>query len=171
MRRNNIDLDAAAAFAAEVQQDPAKALKQKRVEGAWNLAEGMPQFTAVLEHANGTTTVEADGPPFLGGSGLRPDPVQYCLFGLAACFAQTLASIAAEQGIELRELRVVAENRVNLLKPLGLGEQPVVERVQLTVSASADRDLGPLIAAAKERCPGVYCLTKPIPLEVSLKQQ
>ena len=169
MRRNNIDLDAAAAFAAEVQQDPAKALKQKRVEGAWNLAG--TQFSATLDHAAGSTVLEADGPPFLGGSGSKPDPVQYCLFGLAACFAQTHASIAAEQGIALRELRVVAENRVNLLKPLGLGEQPVVERVQLTVSASADRDLCPLIAAAKERCPGVYCLTKPIPLEVSLKQQ
>ena len=104
MKINNINLDKAKAFVEEAKKDKNKAIKVKRVEGSWNFEEVKPQFISTLEHANGSTIVEADGPPFMGGSGIKPDPVQYCLFGLAACFAQTFASIAAEKGIELKKL-------------------------------------------------------------------
>src|SRR3989344_4760096 len=108
MKLNNVDIEKAGAFIEEVKQDKSKALKIKRVEGTWNLKEGKVQFTSTLEHAQGSTITEADGPPFLGGSGLKPDPVQYCLFGLAACYAQTFASIAAAKGVELKQLKVAA---------------------------------------------------------------
>src|SRR3989338_4449566 len=101
MKLNNINLDKSKAFVEEVKADKSKAIKTKKVEGSWNFEEGRPQFTSTLEHPNGVTIVEADGPPFIGGSGVKPDPVLYCLFGLAACFAQTFASIAAENGIKL----------------------------------------------------------------------
>ncbi|MBI2652482.1 OsmC family protein, partial [Candidatus Woesearchaeota archaeon] len=109
MKLNNINLDKAGTFVEEVKKDKSKAIKVKKVEGTWNFIEGKPQFASTLEHPNGVTVIEADGPPFLGGSGIKPDPVQYCLFGLAACFAQTFASIAAEKGIELKKLKVAAE--------------------------------------------------------------
>src|SRR3989344_8126284 len=98
VRTNNVDLEKAGAFVESVKQDKNKALKVKKVEGSWNFEDGKTQFTAELNHPQGSTVIEADGPPFLGGSGIKPDPVQYCLFGLAACFAQTFASIAAEKG-------------------------------------------------------------------------
>lgn len=167
MKINNIDVERAAAFRREAAADKSKALKAKRVEGTWNLSGA--QFTAALEHAADVTTVESDSPAFMGGSGAKPDPVQYCLFGLAACFAQTFASVAAENGVRLHSLNVAAENRVNLLKPLGLGDEPVVERVKIIVTASGDGDLDAIRTIAEERCPGVYCLTKPIPLEVEGK--
>jgi uncharacterized OsmC-like protein len=101
----------------------------------------------------------------MGGSALKPDSVQYCLFGLAACFAQTLASVAAEKGITLGKLNVTAENKVNLRKALGLGDEPVVESVKLNVSVSGE-NAEELIMLAKERCPGVYCLTHPVRLDI-----
>src|SRR3989339_1964808 len=104
MKLNNVNLEKASAFAEEVKKDKSKALKVKRIEGNWNLEDEKVQFTATLEHPQGSTVIEADGPPFMGGSGIKPDPVQYCLFGLAACFAQTFASIAAEKGIKLNVL-------------------------------------------------------------------
>jgi uncharacterized OsmC-like protein len=165
-------LDKAKAFVEEVKADKSKAIKVKTVEGNWNLVDGKPQFVSILEHANGSTIVEADGPPFMGGSGIKPDPVQYCLFGLAACFAQTFASIAAEEGIELKKLKVSAENKVNLSRALGLGNEPIVERVKLSVevSSEADKDkLKEIENLAKERCPGVYCLTNPIKLGIEVK--
>ena len=171
MRVNNVNLEKAGAFAEEAKKDKSKALKTKRVEGNWNLEDGRVQFTSILEHANGTTAVEADGPQFLGGSGIKPDPVQYCLFGLAACYAQTFASIAAEKGIRLRQLKVVAENKVNLSMALGLSNEPIVEKAILEVTASAEKgeDLSEIKKLAEERCPGVYCLTNPIKLEVITK--
>lgn len=168
MKINNVNLEKAGAFAEEVKQDKSKALKIKRVEGTWNLKEGNVQFSSTLEHANGTTVIEADGPPFLGGSGIKPDPVQYCLFGLAACYAQTFASIAAEKGIELNKLKVAAENKVNLSKALGLSDEPIVEKVTLEVNASANKgeNLDEVKKLAEQRCPGVYCLTNAIKLEI-----
>ena len=173
MKLNNINLDKAGAFVEEVKQDKSKAIKTKKVEGSWNFEEGKPQFASTLEHANGTTIIEADGPPFMGGSGIKPDPVQYCLFGLAACFAQTFASIAAEKGIELKKLKVIAENKVNLSKALGLSNEPIVERVKLIVEVSdVDKDkIKEIEQLAKERCPGVYCLTNPIKLDIEVNKQ
>ena len=172
MKINNVNLEKAGAFVEEVKQDKKKALKVKRVEGTWNLESGKVQFTSTLEHPNGRTIVEADGPPFMGGSGIKPDPVQYCLFGLAACYAQTFASIAAEKGIELKKLKVAAENKVNLSGALGLGNEPIVEKVKLSVEvlSEAEKDgLKEIENLAKERCPGVYCLTNPIKLDIELK--
>ncbi len=171
MKINNINLDNAKAFVEEVKKDKSKALKVKIVEGTWNLEDEKVQFAATLEHPKGSTIVEADGPPFTGGSGIKPDPVQYCLFGLAACFAQTFASIAAEKGIELRKLKVVVENKVNLSKALGLSNEPIVERVKLSIKVSSDTEkekLEEIENLAKERCPGVYCLTNPIKLDIEM---
>jgi len=173
MKLNNINLDKAGAFAEEVKKDRSKALKVKRVEGNWNLEDGKVQFASTLEHANGTTVVEVDGPPFIGGSGIKPDPVQYCLFGLAACFAQTFASIAAEKGIELKKLKVTSENKVNLSRALGLSNEPIVERAKLSVDVSGEAGeeaLKEIENLARERCPGVYCLTNPIKLDIEVNK-
>ena len=168
MKLNNVNLEKASAFAEEVKKDKSKALKVKRIEGNWNLEDEKVQFTATLEHPQGSTVIEADGPPFMGGSGIKPDPVQYCLFGLAACFAQTFASIAAEKGIKLKQLKVAAENKVNLSRALGLSDEPIVEKVILEVKAFGEKkeDLSEVKKLAEQRCPGVYCLTNAIKLEI-----
>src|SRR3989338_7777828 len=174
MKINNVDTEKAGAFVEEVKKDKSKALKVKRVGGNWNLENGKAQFTAILEHSKGSTIAEADGPPFMGGSGIKPDPVQYCLFGLAACFAQTFASIAAEKGIKLEKLKVSAENKVNLSMALGLGNEPIVEKAKLSVEvlSKADKNkLKEIEELAKQRCPGVYCLTNPIKLDIELNAQ
>ena len=168
MKINKVDMEKAGAFAEEVKKDRSKALKVKRIEGNWNLEDGKVQFAATLEHPQGSTVVEADGPPFLGGSGIKPDPVQYCLFGLAACYAQSFASIAAERGIKLKQLKVAAENKVNLSRALGLSDDPIVEKVILEVKAFGEKgeNLSEVKKLAEQRCPGVYCLTNAIKLEI-----
>jgi uncharacterized OsmC-like protein len=172
MKRNNVNLERLKNTAAEASGDPAKARRTSRVEGTWNLEEGKPQFTATLTFDGRTQTLEADQPGFLGGGGTRPGPVLYCLYGTAACFAATFASMAAMEGVELRGLRVVAENDINLRPVLGLSQEPIVEKVRLrlTVSSPAPRSrIEELEALATQRCPAVYCLTQPICLETSLE--
>ena len=172
MKVNNVDIERASAFIEEVKTDSTKAIKTKRIEGEWVFDEGRPQFRAVVQHGEQSSAVEADGPIITGGSALKPDPVQYCLFGLAACFAQTFAGIAAERGVVLKKLRVAAENKINLAKSLGLGNQPIVENAKFSVEVSAESGntakLEELKQLALERCPGVFCLTNPIRLNVEM---
>ena len=173
MKINNVNVQAMGAFADQVQADPSQAKKQKRVEGRWNFEDGRPQFVATMAHATGERRVEADFAPFMGGAGLAPDPIQYCLYGLAACYAGTFVGLAASEGVKLRALGVIAENRVDLSRSMGLSDNPVVEQVSLTLKVDSDAEpavLAELERLAKERCPGVYCLTNPIPLETRLER-
>ncbi len=171
MKVNNVNIEAAGAFVEQVKADPSLAKRSKRVEGRWSFDEGQPQFSAVMSHKTGETAVQADFAPFMGGEGLAPDPIQYCLYGLAACYAGTFVGLAAAQGVALRSLSVVAENRVDLSRSLGLSEVPVVEQVSLTLQVDTDageEHLAELERLARERCPGVYCLSNPIPIEFKL---
>ncbi|HIH16452.1 MAG TPA: OsmC family protein [Candidatus Diapherotrites archaeon] len=169
---NNVNAEAMQAFAESVEKDAMQARKSKRVEGNWNFVEGKPQFSASIEFANGKTVLSADSPPFLGGHGLAPDPLQYCLFGLAACYASTFAAIATEQGLALDKLSIATENKVNLSQTLGLSQEPIVEQVSLTLSVSGKasrRQLEEINKLAGERCPGAYCLKNPIKLVTSIQ--
>jgi len=160
-------------FAEQVEADPGLAKKEKRVVGTWNFEEGKPQLSATLAYNQGEREIEVDFAPFMGGLGLAPDPIQYCLFGTAACYAGTFAGIAAEKGVQLRGLKVVAENRVDLSRSLGLSNNPVVEQVAITLYVDSDAEtavLEELEHLATERCPGVYCLTNPIPLETRVER-
>jgi len=169
---NNINLEAVKKFSEEAQKNPETAKKVKIVSGEWNFKKGGPQFKSEIKFQSGAAVVEADSPPFMGGAGLKPDPVQYCLFGLAACFASTFASICAENGVELSKLKVTAESKQNLAKSLGLSEEPIVEEVKLLteVQSGAGREkIKEIEKLAAERCPGVYCLTNPIKLVTEIK--
>ena len=90
-------------------------------------------------------------------------------------FASPLAKrIAAEKGIKLEKLKVSAENKVNLSMALGLGNEPIVEKAKLSVEVLSEADknkLKEIEELAKQRCPGVYCLTNPIKLDIELNAQ
>ncbi len=172
MSLNNVNTEAMGKFFEQAKADPETAKKKKRVEGEWVFEEGKAQFKATLAFKQGERVVESDFAPFMGGRGLAPDPVQYCLYGLAACYAGTFVSIATMEGVELRELRVAIENKMDLSRALGLSDNPIVEGVEIVLSVSSDaprEKLEEIEAEAKERCPGVYCLTEPIPLSTRVE--
>jgi uncharacterized OsmC-like protein len=103
-----------------------------------------------------------------GGGGLAPDPLQYLLFGLAACYTATLVMIAAKEGVDLGEVKTVAENTVDVSRTLGLGDRPLVEKVAVRVTVSAPVDEARLAAwakAAREGCPFAFTVANAVPLE------
>ncbi len=158
-------------FAGECQANPANAIKQKVVLGECNFAEGQPHFTATIEFANGKTTANTDQPPFMGGGGSAPDPLQYCLYGLASCFAGTMMLVIGQRGLKVDKLEVSAWNRVNLLKPLGLANVPIVERVGIKMAfagAATIQEMNAVVEEALETCPGAYCVRNPINLETEI---
>ncbi|MBI5344222.1 MAG: OsmC family peroxiredoxin, partial [Deltaproteobacteria bacterium] len=107
MRLNNINVDRVNGTALEFKNNIAKAKKVNKVEGEWNLNQGA-QFRAVVMFENGKVTLEADQPTFLGGGGTQPGPMIYCLYGSAACYVATFATLCALEGVQLKKLRVVA---------------------------------------------------------------
>lgn len=168
---NHMNLEGMKIFLEEVKQDQSKAKKSKKVECSWNLEEEKPQIESKVQHPKGETILRSDFAPFMGGEGLAPDPIQYCLFGLAACFAGTFMSVATMMGIKIHSLNVSAENLVDLSRSLGLTNNPIVERVKIIATVKSDareEQLKDLERLAQERCPGVYCLINPIPLETEL---
>ncbi len=80
-------------------------------------------------------------------------------------------SMATMMGIRIQSLKVSAENFMDLSKTLGLTDNPIVEQVKITTSVKSEakeEQLKELERLARERCPGVYCLVNPIPLESEL---
>ncbi len=171
MGLNNINTGAAQKFMEEARNDPQVAKKSKRVEGEWVFEEGEPQFKATLAFKEGEQVIESDFAPFLGGRGLAPDPIQYCLYGMAACYAGTFVSLATMEGIALRGLKIAVENKLDLTRTLGLSSNPIVEGVEMTLTVTSDvprEKLEQIEALARDRCPGVYCLINPIQLTTHL---
>jgi len=172
MRINNIDPERVQATVAAIQQDPAQAKRPQRVEVDWNFQVGEPQMRAVIAVEGRQHVLEADSPTFLGGGGLRPGLIPYCLFAFASCFAGSFAGAATELGVRLTRLRVAAETVVDFSRPLGLGENPPAEGLTFVVEAETDGDparLEEVRELAYRRCPAVYCITNPIPLTVELR--
>jgi uncharacterized OsmC-like protein len=173
MAMNNINLEEMKSFVAEVKQDLAKSKRTKKVECSWNFDEKKPQMESKLPYPKGETTLRSDLAPFMGGTGSAPDPIQYCLFGLAACFAGTFMSTATMMGIKIESLKISAENSLDFSKTIGLTKNPIAEKVTIVTEVKSDANkeqLKNLETLARERCPGVYCLINPIPLELELVQ-
>lgn len=171
MAMNNINLKEMKSFVEEVKQDLSKSKRTKKVECSWNFDERKPQMESKLQHPKGEAAIYSDLAPFMGGSGSAPDPIQYCLFGLAACFAGTFMSTATMMGIKIQSLKVSAENFMNFSKTIGLTNDPITEKAKIITEVKSDasrEQLEDLERLARERCPGVYCLINPIPLELEL---
>jgi len=168
---NNVNLEKMIEFVELVQKDPKQAIKEKSVSGEWTFDQGKPQFIAQVSYQKGEISLPCELPPFAGGWGTSPDPLQYCLYGLAACFAATLVATATSEKVGLKFLKVTAENRVDLRKQMGISMDPIIQKVAMKVHAEADVSqsrLEQLVQMAKERCPGTECVTRSIPLSVQL---
>ena len=168
-----MDVDKVKKLVEEISENPENSFITKKVAGEWVFKEGEPQFKAFIRYEGGETVLEADSPTKMGGSGLRPDPVQYCMMGLIACYAQTYVGIATEKGVKLSRLRVEAINRLNMKRPLGLGDDPITEGITLNVYAEGASDdiLKEIMEEAMKRCPGIYCVTNPVPVYPRLNPQ
>lgn len=170
---NNVNLATVGALMERAKADPSAVRMQKRVEGTWSSVDGTPQFSATVVHADRKSTLTADMAPPFGGGGLAPDPLQYMLFGLAACYTATVVMLASMEGVDLGEVKTVAENSVDASHVFGLGNKPLVERVAVRVIVGAPVDAERLARwnqAAREKCPFAYTVAHAIPLETTVER-
>jgi uncharacterized OsmC-like protein len=158
-----------------MKDDLAKAKRVNKIEGEWNCESSQgPQFKADFQLETGKVTLEADSPSFLGGSGTRPGPLHYCIFGLTSCFASTFMTLAAMEGIHVKAARFAGECNVDFSKTFGLSDKPIIEKAKFRVilkSNASEGALRRLVKLAEERCPGIYSLTNKISVETELSAE
>lgn len=167
MKRNNLDLSVLAGVMERGQSDASVFKMHKRVEGAWSFAEGTPAYTASMAHGDRISELSVDIAPGFGGGGVAPDPLQYLLTGLGACYAATVVTVASMEGVDLTELTVVAEQDVDVARVYEMGDGPVMEQITVTVKVDTDVDdktLARWQQAARDKCPFAFTIINPVPL-------
>ncbi|MFZ5434053.1 MAG: OsmC family protein [Calditrichota bacterium] len=168
-----VNLEAIMKFIGEVKKDPSLALKTKTVSGDCNFKDGEPHYAATVVFPKGEAVLSSDQLPFMGGTGMAPDPILYCLYGTASCFAGTMMLIIAQRNLQVDSLKVTVQNKLNLNKPLGLGEARLVEGVWITLEytgTATQAEMDSAVLEAEETCPGAYCVRNPIPLTTTVKK-
>lgn len=174
MNENRVNLDAFNETIRKAETDPTSALKTLKVEGKWRLGEKGPQFESELKYENGRVILYSDEPTFLGGGGTSVNPIQYCLFGIASCFAATFAKWAAIEGVVLEELTILVEAQLDMSISFGLSENPIMTKMMMNISTksnASDEEIDRIHRITLERCPAYYCLTEPVTPEISISKQ
>ena len=174
METNRINLDLFDRTVIEAKKDPESALKSLKVEGRWRIGEKGPQFESELKYENGRMILYADEPTILGGGGTSVNPIQYCLFGIASCFAATFAKWAAKEGVELEELTIKIEADLDMSISFGISDNPILKKMTLDLSVkteASDEEVARIHQITIERCPAYYCLSKPIEPEITVSKE
>ena len=138
MEVNRVNLKAFDKTIEKAKSDSEWALKTLKVEGMWRLGEKGPQFESELKCENGRVILYADEPSFLGGGGASVNPMPYCLYGIASCFAATFAKWAAIEGVELEELTITVEVRLDMSMSFGVSDNPILDQMILNLSTKTE---------------------------------
>lgn len=160
---NHVNLDEMKKTIEKARANPEEAKKTATIEGEWfpqTLAG--PQFSAKIKAEKGEFTLSSDEPTFLGGGGSTLNPIQYCVYGAACCFAATFAKWAAFEGVVLNRFKVKATANLDLSRAFGLSQNPVIKEMVFEIfveTDAGDEKLAKVEKIAIERCPAVYCLT------------
>ena len=168
---NNMNVEALAKTREDVARGEFPEVKVFSEGGEWIFTdEG--QFRGTIEFPGGTLTLVSDQPPPTGGRGKAPNPIQYCAFAVAACYATTLVTIASAEGIKINSLKVRANVEVNMKAVTEIEEGPVTKGVNLEVEISAEappEKLQQLKEAADQKCPAAYTIQNVVPFSSTLK--
>jgi uncharacterized OsmC-like protein len=160
---NNIDLGAVSVSKREFERDGGHHYVEKVIEGALRL-EGSPAFVAELKSDASAYLVECDEPRVLGGHGVHTSPLSYVLFGVLACYANTLAIQCGLNGISLGRMKVRGRLSYDI-GPLLTGiDAPLIK--ELRIEVEADKDVRQMIEVSNERCPALHLVDHAIRTKV-----
>jgi len=172
---NRINIEVFKETIKKGKNDRSSYLKSLEIEGTWRLgANSGPQFETKLKTEKvGEVLVQSDETIILGGGGTAPNPVQYCIGGLLACFSATYVKWASMEGIELKSFKIRSTANMDLSAALGLTENPPLSNLRIELEIESDEPLEKLLEIneiAKKRCPGYYCLTHGIIPQIDIEK-
>ena len=172
---NRVDVDKFKETVEKARKDPSSGKKTMEIEGEWRIGKTGPQFESKIKtERGGEITLQSDETLILGGGGTAPNPVQYCIYGLIACYAATFAKWAAIEGIVLKSFKIKATSNMDLTGAFGVTQNPILEHLKWEMIVDTDASmekLNRLNEIAKERCPGYYCVTHEIFPEIKIIKQ
>ncbi len=160
---NNIDLEAVAETKKAFEKEDGHHHVEKNIGGVYRL-EGSPSFVAELRTDASNVIVSSDEPKALGGRGVHVSPLTYVLFGVTACFANSLAIQCSLNGVELRSLKLKSHLSYDIGPVLSGIDSPLIE--ELAIEVESDKDITELIELTKERCPALYAINHAIKTDV-----
>lgn len=160
---NNVNLELHEASSKKARENNNSLPATKTLSGEFNLS-GSPMFSAELGSSATKFVFGADEPGSLGGRGVQPTPLTYILFGAIAGFATSLAGECAEEGLELKDLKVRGTLSYDLGPAVTDAKAPLIKGLKLEVVSGSD--LSGQIKKAWEKCPAVYALQNPVPTEI-----
>jgi len=162
-RVNNIDLGVIGDSRKMFEGEGGHHHVEKLIEGEYRI-EGSPAFTAELHSDLSNFVVTSDEPKILGGPGVQPSPLSYVLFGVMACYANSLAIQCGLKGVKLQRMRLKGRLLYDIGPVLTGIESPLIR--ELKIEVEADRDIGEIIDLTNERCPALYAINHAIKTEV-----
>ncbi len=173
--KNRINIEVFKETIEKGKQDRSSYLKTLAIEGTWRLdADSGPQFETKLKTENaGEVLVQSDETIILGGGGTAPNPVQYCIGGLLACYSATYVKLVSMEDITLKSFKIRGTADMDLSAALGLTENPPISNLKIELEIESEESLEKLIEInelAKKRCPAYYCLTHGIIPQIDIKQ-
>jgi len=173
---NRINIEVFKETIEKGKKDSSSCLKSLNIEGTWRLDDDSgPQFETKLKTEKaGEVLVQSDETIILGGGGTAPNPVQYCIGGLLACYSATYVKWASMEGISLKSFKIRSTANMDLSAALGLTENPPLSNLRIELEIESEESLEKLLEIneiAKKRCPGYYCLTHGIIPQIDIKNK
>jgi uncharacterized OsmC-like protein len=174
--RNGIDLDQLKGIADAIRGEPEAATVIIRTRHRWDEGFAVDGRAEELDNAGEvmprTFTFRTDWPPEAGGRDSGPTPGELLLAALGACLASTYATQAAMRGVDIDELEVILEGRVDLRGQFELAPvRPGLAGVKAIVAVRSEADDATLEAlghAVGRTSPGYDTMASPVPIELSV---
>lgn len=175
---NRINIDRFCETIQNAKNDFSKSKKIIEFEGNWEIGRTGPQFSAKINTENGGEfLIRSDEPVALGGSGSAPNPVQYGLYGISACYAAAFVKWISMEGIIVNKFKVKVKADMDIAASLGILREPPVpfyEQIKFEIIIDSDlsmEEIERLNEITKQRCACYYCLTTAIIPEIILKKE
>lgn len=177
--RNGVDVPALFATVDAVAAQRELASFQFRATSRWvsgthsqSTTQGF--YGAGQEHEHARTFVfDADHPAVLVGQDRGPAPVEYLLYGLAACITAGIGNIASARGVTLTRVESAVVGDIDIQGLLGLsdGVRNGYQRVRIDVRIEGDataEELEAIVQQSRARSAVYDVLTNGVPVEVEV---
>ena len=166
---NNINVKTLKESFRKIEKDRSRALEKLKINVEWNLVKNYPQMYSEVRAEKTPLILESELQTFLGGRGIRPTPIQYFFYGVAASYLSTIMLILSEKGIHVSDAKLELEAEVDYSRLAGISEnRDPIKSVVIYLQLKCDlpeEELLKLIEDAKMRCP----VFSPMNLEIKLK--
>jgi len=169
---NNINVKVLRENIQKVNEDRSRALEKIEMTIEWNIMRNRPQICSMIRSEKTCMILESELQTLLGGSGIRPSPMQYFLFGVGASYLSTIMLVLAGKGVNVSEARLNLSAEIDNAGLMGITDESDEEKAIKNISIHLrikcdlpDEELLQVIEEAKNRCP----VLNPINLEIKLE--